>query len=144
VGCAWYTKHYERTFFKSKNFWTIDPASEARRFGARQHIVAPLEQLGQYFPERYFDAIVCNGVYGFGLDGRAQCEAAIEQCYLRLATGGYFVFGWDDIPERDPVPQFCTTGFNKFEKLVFPTRGSWRYITDTAYRHTYDFYTKLT
>jgi SAM-dependent methyltransferase len=142
VGCDWYTKHYGRTFFKSKNYWTIDFSAKAQKFGAPQHVHAPLEQLAQYFPEAYFDLIICNGVYGFGLDAPEQCEAAFQQCYLRLASGGYFAFGWNDIPARDPVPLAQIAAFDRFQRHTVPPLGSWRYLTDTPYRHTYDFYRK--
>jgi SAM-dependent methyltransferase len=140
VGCDWYTRHYAQAFFSSTNYWTIDPAESARRFGARQHIVAPLEELDRHFPDRYFDLILCNGVYGYGLDTHQQCEQAFAQCYSRLVSGGYFVLGWDDIASRTPVPLEEIASLQTFGRFVFPPLGSWRYTTDTAYRHTYDFY----
>ena len=72
VGCAWYTRQYGRTFFRSHNFWTIDCERAARKFAGKQHVVGSLGQLAEVFPEGYFDLIICNGVYGFGLDTRAQ------------------------------------------------------------------------
>jgi SAM-dependent methyltransferase len=140
VGCDWYTRHYEREFFSSTNYWTIDPAASARRFGARQHIVAPLEELDRHFPHGYFDLILCNGVYGYGLNTRQQCEQAFAQCYSRLGPGGYFVLGWDDSASRTPVLLEEIESLRAFDRFVFPPLGAWRYTTDTAYRHTYDFY----
>ncbi|HEY6824557.1 MAG TPA: hypothetical protein VI195_08955, partial [Steroidobacteraceae bacterium] len=67
VGCDWYTRHYEPVFFPARTFWTIDPAPRARRFAGRQHIVDALENLPRHFDPDYFDLIICNGVYGFGL-----------------------------------------------------------------------------
>jgi len=29
-----------------------------------------------------------------------------------------------------------------FRKYTFPPLGTWRYLTDTPYRHTFDFYRK--
>jgi SAM-dependent methyltransferase len=142
VGCDWYTKHYGRMYFRSRNYWTMDPSPTARRFGAAQHVSAPLQDLARHFPEGFFDLIICNGVYGFGLDAREQCETAFEECYLRLAPGGYLVFGWNDIPARDPVPLAQIEAFTRFGKFSFPPLGSWRHLTDTPYRHTYDFYRK--
>src|SRR5215468_7653391 len=26
VGCDWYTRHYERAYFRGTDYWTIDPA----------------------------------------------------------------------------------------------------------------------
>jgi len=142
VGCASYTKHYERSFFAGKNYWTIDPDPRVRKFARRQHIVAPLEALDGYFPEEYFDLIVCNGVYGFGLNTRAQCERAFALCHSRLRTNRYFVFGWNDIPKTNPGTLAEVESLCRFRKFSFPAFGTWRYATDTAYRHTYDFYSK--
>jgi hypothetical protein len=142
VGCDWYTKHYERTYFPGSNYWTIDPWPRARKFAGRQHLVAPLERLDEHFPEGYFDLIVCNGVYGFGLDAREQLERAFALCHSRLAAQGYFLFGWDDIPARTPVPLQEIQSLARFQRFTFPAFGSWHYTTDTPYRHTYDFYLK--
>jgi hypothetical protein len=140
VGCDWYTKHYERHYFRGCEFSTLDPLPHAKKYGARRHVVAPLQDLHRYFPEQYFDVIICNGVYGFGLDDPEDCEAAFSQCYSRLFPRGQFVFGWNDIPERTPVPLSQLHSLSRFERFHFPPLGTWRYLTDTPYRHTYDFY----
>ena len=142
VGCQWYTRHYERTFFAGHDFWTIDPDENARKHGARQHIIAPLERLDAFFPERYFDLIVCNGVFGYGLDTREQCEAAFDHCYTRLAGGGHFVLGWDDVAARRPLALESLESLKRFERVKFAPLGTERYLTDTSYRHVYDFYAR--
>ncbi|MGH8219794.1 MAG: class I SAM-dependent methyltransferase [Steroidobacteraceae bacterium] len=142
VGCQWYTRHYERVFFSEHDYWTIEPAEEARKHGARQHVIAPLQRLDAFFPERYFDLIVCNGVFGYGLDSPEQCEAAFDHCYTRLADGGHFVLGWDDVPERRPLPLESLESLKRFRRFKFPALGTERYLTDTSYRHVYDFYAR--
>ncbi len=141
VGCAWYTKHYRQTF-KDADYWTIDPDPTTRKFATRQHFTASLERLGDFFPEGHFDLIVCNGVYGFGLDGIEECDRAFQQCHSRLAEGGIMLLGWDDIPARTPVPLADIASLDEFERFIFPPLETWRYLTDTPYRHTYDFYQK--
>jgi SAM-dependent methyltransferase len=142
VGCDSYTTRYERSYFSSVNFWTIEPDASRSGFGARQHVVSPLENLGQHFNLNYFDLIICNGVYGWGLDKAEQCEAAFSQCYQCLAANGYLLLGWDDLPRRDPAPLAAIHSLDNFRKYPFPPLGTWRYRTDTPYRHTYDFYQK--
>ncbi len=144
VGCQWYTRHYERQFFPRHEFWTLEPDEKARRFGARRHVVAPLEQLAAHFPADTFDLILCNGVYGYGLDARAQCEAAFGQCFSRLREGGHFVLGWNDVPARTPVPLAEIRSLALFTPEALPALGTWRYPTRTPYRHVYDFYRKVT
>jgi SAM-dependent methyltransferase len=140
VGCHYFTRHYEWTFFRGCEYWTMDVAPEMRRFAGRRHLVAPLQDLGKHFPEGYFDLIICNGVYGFGLNTLEGCEEAFEQCHSRLREDGCLLVGWNDIPTRTPVPLESVTSLARFEKLVCPELGGWRYLTDTPYRHTYDFY----
>jgi SAM-dependent methyltransferase len=142
VGCGTYTAHYQRLFFPHKDFWTIEPDPGASRHGARQHVIAPLEELERHFPENEFDLIICNGVFGWGLDGHAQCEAAFSQCHSRLAHDGHFLFGWDDVPRRTPVALETLSSLTRFRPYTFPPLRTSRYVTETPYRHTYAFYRK--
>jgi len=143
VGCRSYTRHYERHYFRDHEFWTLEPDRRARRFGARRHVIAPLERLAEHFPEGAFDLILCNGVYGFGLDTHAQCEAAFEQCFTRLRDGGHFMLGWNDVPARTPVPLAQIESLGLFTPAALPALGTWRYLTATGHRHVYDFYRRL-
>jgi len=142
VGCDWFTAHYQRRYFTAHDYWTIDPDSTRRRFGAKQHIVARLEEIEQYFPSGFFDLIICNGVYGWGLDRAEDCEAAMSQSYRCLAEAGHLLLGWNDIPQRDPAPLSSVISLSRFSPYPFPAFGSWQYLTDTPHRHTYNFYQK--
>jgi SAM-dependent methyltransferase len=141
VGCDNYTAQYQRRFFASHDYWTIEPNPKMRRYGSKQHVIARLEQLSDHFRPGFFDLIICNGVYGWGLDSAEQCEIAFANCHTCLAPGGHLLIGWDDIPPHRPsvlLPEVASlTGFDKFQ---FPALGSWRYLTDTPYRHIYEFY----
>ena len=142
IGCDWYTKHYERAFFSGCEYWTIDVSPQARKYGGTRHLVAGVEQLDSNFAADYFDLIICNGVYGFGLDSMDDCNRAFAAIWARLREGGYFIFGWDDIPERTPVPLQSIAALASFERFTPTPLGAARYLTDTCYRHTYDFYRK--
>jgi hypothetical protein len=140
VGCESYTQHYGR-HFPAHDYWTIDADPVRRRFGAKRHVVGRLEQLHEYFPAARFDLIVCNGVYGWGLDRLEDCESALNACRTCLADQGHMVFGWNDIPERDPAPLTSIAAFARFSEYALPGLGS-RYLTETDYRHTYRFLQK--
>jgi SAM-dependent methyltransferase len=142
VGCGRYTAHYQQQFFPTKDFWTIEPDPQAAGFGAQQHVIAPLEDLDRHFPPGHFDLIICNGVYGWGLDRHEQLEAGFAQCHARLRDDGHLFFGWDDIPQRAPVDLDTVRSRALFRKFTLPTLNTWRYLTDTPYRHTFDFYRK--
>lgn len=143
VGCDSYTAHYQRRYFANHNYWTIDPDTNCRRFGAKQHIIARLEELARFFPSGFFDLIICNGVYGWGLNSREDCEAAISQCHSCLANRGHMLIGWNDVAGRDPAPLSEVLSLSRFSRYSFPAFGSWQYVTDTLNRHTYYFYQKL-
>src|SRR6185437_1720990 len=142
VGCQWYTRHYEKTYFPRQKFWTIDAMRDARRYGASHHVVAPLESLADFFPEETLDLIICNGVYGWGLDSRVHCDAAFAQCHSRLRRGGHFVLGWNDTPELAPVPPEHIASFGLFRRVNFPEFSTWRFVTQIEQRHVFDFYCK--
>jgi SAM-dependent methyltransferase len=142
VGCNTYTSHYQQKYFNDKNFWSIEPDADLQKFGANQHVVAPLEEVGRHFTANFFDLIICNGVFGWGLDYAGQCEAAFSQCHACLRDGGHLVFGWDDVARRTPIQLADIASLARFRKFSFPPLGSWRYLTDTPYRHTFDFYQK--
>jgi SAM-dependent methyltransferase len=142
VGCNTYTSHYQQQYFAHKKFWTIEPDASLEKFGADRHVVAPLEEVGRHFADRSLDLIICNGVFGWGLDAAAQCEAAFAQCHACLRDGGHLVFGWDDVPRRTPVSLAEIRSLAQFHRFTFPPLRNWRYLTETPYRHTFDFYRK--
>lgn len=142
VGCDWYTHHYPKEFHRSQEFFTIDPAPDRRLFGSKRHIVTSLEELDRHFADGFFDLIICNGVFGYGLNEQRQCELAFEQCYRCLRTNGEFVLGWDDIPEKTPIPLDNINSLKAFRRNISSCLQTWRYLTDTAYKHTFDFYIK--
>ena len=143
VGVAWYTKHYESAFFSDVHFWTIDVARSARKFAGRNHITASLTELSGHFSQGYFDLILCNGVYGHGLNTHDECERAFAACYECLRDGGHFVLGWNDTPEYSAAPLDSIDSLRRFGRESLAEFGGWRLRTDTPNRHTYDFYQKF-
>jgi SAM-dependent methyltransferase len=142
VGCDNYTAHYQRSFFADVDYTTIEPDPARSRFGARRHLVAPLEKLADHIPPDSLDLIVCNGVFGWGLNSLEQCEQAFAQCHTCLRGDGQMILGWDDLPQRAPLALEQISSLQRFRKYVFPEFGTWRYVTNTPYRHTFDFYQK--
>jgi hypothetical protein len=128
VGCDADTAHYEKSHFSNKRFVTLEPNPVNREFGATHHVQAVLQDLGQYFPRAAFDLIICNGVIGFGLDEPDDC--------------GQLLVGWNDLPVRVPCPPEHIRSLSRFHRQRFAPLGAWRYRTDTAYRHVFDFYLK--
>jgi hypothetical protein len=141
VGCDWYTKHYA-SIFGAQEYWTIDPKPRKQRYGASLHVVDALENLDRWFQPAYFDLIVCNGVFGWGLNRRGQCERALAACYARLRPRGHFVFGWNDVATRLPFEPLTLAGFGMLAAATFPPAGAHRLLADTERRHNYAFFSK--
>jgi SAM-dependent methyltransferase len=142
VGCDADTARYHDDYFSRVRFVTLEPNPDNRQFGAQEHVVATLEDLGKHCPPQSFDLILCNGVFGWGLDEPESCDAAFAQAYRVLRPGGHMLLGWNDVPRRTPVPLEDIPSLGWFKKYDFPLFGTWRHLTDTVYRHTFDFYCK--
>jgi SAM-dependent methyltransferase len=142
VGCGPYTRHYAALFEPaSARFRTLDIDPRRARFGHAGHIVAALQDVGRHLAPASVDAVVCNGVYGFGLDERDELDAALRASWTVLRPGGAFVLGWNDVPAFapfDPAEVALGAGFARDEALL----GAWRTVTATPTRHTFDSYVR--
>lgn len=139
VGCDWYTAHYGG-LLPGLALTTLDPERRRARFGASRHVIDTLQNLELHFEPASFDVIVCNGVYGWGLDRRDDCERAFAACATRLRPDGLFVLGWNDVRERDPAP-LSEVALSELEPCAWPPLGATRFLVeDSDERHTYAFY----
>jgi SAM-dependent methyltransferase len=140
VGCQWYTWGYNERFESRKNYWTIEINRARARYGAKQHITDGLQNLTRHFKRDALDLILCNGVFGWGLDTKPDAERAFSACYDCLRPGRVLVIGWDDIEERRPFHLEECQSLRAFEPFLFPPLGTTEYVTETPSRHTYTFY----
>jgi SAM-dependent methyltransferase len=142
VGCHWYTRGYNKRFEEKKNFWTIEIKPSMKKYGAKQHIIDAMQNINKHFMAGSLDLILCNGVFGWGLDARPDVEQGFQACYACLAEGGALVIGWDDIDERRPFPLEECQSLELFKPFIFPPLNTSKYVTETPYLHTYNFYVK--
>ena len=143
VGMDWYTAHYYK-YFPDKEYWTIDNQKKQRKWAKKNHIVDGVENLYRYFEAEYFDLIFFNGVYGFGVNSKKQCEVAFQSCYDHLRAEGEFVLGWDNHPKilARTIPLKKIENIKKFKQKIFPPLQTWRYYSESNARKVYDFYVK--
>ncbi|MGH7998602.1 MAG: methyltransferase domain-containing protein [Brasilonema sp.] len=143
VGCGSYTKHYEK-WFQKKEYWTIDINPMKKIYGAKKHITGSMSDLSLYFQEKDLDLIICNGVFGWGLNDRKDVEQAFSGCYKCLRKGGVLVVGWDDVPDKKPFPLETCESLMQFQSYFFPPLSTLQYrlLTDESQKHTYNFYIK--
>lgn len=141
VGCAWYTAHYE-SLLPGRAYITIDPDAWKSRFGSSRHIVAGLESIADHIAPGSLDLIVCNGVFGWGLDDRADCERAFASCFDALRPGGELVIGWNDVRSHRPLDLASLASLARFGPLTFAPLGSSSYLANAGNGHTFNFYAK--
>ena len=141
VGCAWYTRGY-RTLFSAKDYQTLEIDPLESKYGAKKHITDSLENIDQHFQEGELDLIICNGVFGWGLNEKASVENALRGCFRCLRPGGILIQGWNDIPERCPFPLEECQSLKLFQPFVFPPLATAEYRVATSSRHIYSFFVK--
>jgi len=141
VGCAWYTHHYEK-LLPGRVYRTIDPDPWKKRFGSRLHVVAGLESLEAHVAPGSLDLIVCNGVFGWGLDDRGDCERAFDACFAALRPAGELIIGWNDVLEHRPLDLASLRSLARFRPLTFAPLGSAQYLANPENQHVYNFYAK--
>jgi len=141
VGCAWFTKSYNK-LFENKDYWTLEIDPSLKKYGSKNHIVDSLENITQYFKPDELDLIICNGVFGWGLDEKTSIENSCKGCFETLRKGGVFVLGWNDIPEHRPFLLTQIEALNLFNPFLFEPLNSSQYLTANPNRHTYSFYCK--
>lgn len=142
VGCEWYTKHYEK-IFANQEYWTIEIDPQLKEYGAENHVIDALQNLDSHFELNYFDLIVYNGVFGWGIDTQQAADIAFEKCFQALRPGGTLVFGWNNLPERCPFPPDSCANFAKFESSSFPPLSTSTYVVpDSFQNHTFKFLVK--
>jgi SAM-dependent methyltransferase len=138
VGTAPYAYQIARLFRRGgDHYTTIERERAGAMWGARTHIVAPIEEIGRHRPNGHFDCIVLNGLFGFGIDDIEAQRAAIKVLHNALAPGGLLLVGWNtnlvlDLSELGLYAPYFTAA----EDLPWPNRIGFP-LPET---HVYDFF----
>jgi len=141
VGTHWYTERYTR-MFTSLSLITMDYDSRQARFGTAGHITDSIENCAEYFDCECVEAVVCNGVFGWGLNERSAVEQAFASCYEILKPGGWLIIGWNNIPSRNPFLLDEILSLQKFIRSPFPGFEASEIRLHTYNRHVFSFYQK--
>ncbi len=140
VGTAPYTHHFERLFRRSREqYTTIDPRGGTAVWGARNHIAAPIQEIGRHRAPHYFDCIILNGIFGFGIDEIDDQRATIKILHDALAPGGLLMVGWNSnlTPDLEGLGLF-EPYFEAVEQAPWPHRTRFS-LPET---HVIDLYTR--
>ncbi len=140
IGREAYEKFYN-LFFTGRELWTIDINPRRKKFGSKNHIIDDVVNLKKHFKNNYFDLIIMNGVFGWGLNQRENIETAIGGIYDILKTDGILVFGWNDALDTKPVPLEHIRALKEFKPYYFkPLKGI--NFKASSNNHIYNFYEK--
>lgn len=141
VGCDTDTAHYPAMFF-DRVFITIDVDPAKAGFGGPRHIVDSAANIEAHFVSESLDAVICNGVVGWGLDRAEDIDKMAEASFACLRPGGILMVGWNDTPPWRPPPLETIEALNRFQPLAFPPFPSPVYPTLGYFRHVFSFYAK--
>lgn len=105
VGCRAYTAtDYDALEAEGAEVWTTDIDPKAARWGkAGRHRTGDVCEIDQIFSDITFDAIVCNGVLGYGVDAPDQQVKALAAMADILRPGGRLLLGWNTDKIDDPI-----------------------------------------
>lgn len=135
VGTSSYTYHYEK-LFRRDQFTTLEVEPRGAVWGARDHIVAPIEEIGRHRPKGSFDCVILNGVFGFGVDEIDHMRRVIEALHEALVPQGLLVVGWNTNLHADPAPLLAPYFAPNTEEPWVQRR------TFPPETHVYDFYVR--
>jgi SAM-dependent methyltransferase len=133
IGCRRYTKAYGALLSQDGGeCWTTDIETAHARWGqARRHFTCDVVEIDKLIPSEAFDSVLCNGVFGFGVDTRQAQLAALKAMRMILKPGGRLLLGWNAERVEDPESfEFVQSAFAGDDLIG---RGPRWEISETGY-----------
>ena len=136
VGTRAYTaEDYAVLEARGAEVWTTDIDPDAARWGVEgRHRTGDICEADVFFADQAFDAIVCNGVLGFGVDAPEQQRKCLQALSAILKPGGRLLLGWNVDKIADPIAASLTQPW--FEPKPFA--GQPARVTFAETTHVYD------
>jgi Methyltransferase domain len=141
IGCRPYTTlYYDLIEQRGAECWSLDIDPEMQPFGrSGRHVTGDMLELQRIFPANYFDAVLCNGVLGYGVDTPTDQLKAFEAMAAVTKSDGWVLIGWNTDLMPDPLKSGL--GDRWFEHAPLPGFSA-RYAVEGA-THVYDTYRRL-
>ena len=141
IGCRGYNRDdYPPLLDAGAEVWTTDIDPGAERWGVSgHHRTGDACRVDQIFNDLTFDAILCNGVLGHGVDRTDQQTQILAAMAKILRPAGRLLLGWNTDRIADPVLTGLTgTWFSPVPFAGLPSR-----VTFDAVTHVYDSLVRL-
>jgi SAM-dependent methyltransferase len=106
IGVAYYNAHHPAVFAaRGAELWTIDVDQQTAIWGSPgRHITGDALDLALHLAPETFDAVILNGVLGYGIDGARSVDRALRSIAAVLKPGGRLAIGWNRDKTSDPTP----------------------------------------
>lgn len=114
IGCRRYTKSYGRLLSAhGGECWTTDIEPSHQKWGEPgRHFTCDLLEIDRIQAPASFDTVLCNGVFGFGIDTPEMQLKALKAMSQVLKPGGRLLLGWNTERVADPTTMdFTNTAF---------------------------------
>jgi SAM-dependent methyltransferase len=137
IGCRRYTKGYGALLEQNGGeCWTTDIELSHAQWGEKgRHFTWDILLIDRLIAAEAFDTVLCNGVFGFGVDMRRRQLAALEAMVRILTPGGRLLLGWNTDRVEDPrTLDFVQSAFDDDDLIG---RGARCRVPEAGY--VYDF-----
>ncbi len=141
IGCESYTADYPRRF-ADRDFMTMDVDPAKAKYGAAKHLTDNFANVAAHFDPQSLDAVICNGVIGWGLDRPDEIHQAMRGSFMCLRPGGMLVLGWNDMEPWRPPPLEEIEGLKRFSPLTLAPFPTPVYPTLGIAMHVFNFYVR--
>ena len=141
IGCREYTAGYPALLeSQGAEVWTTDIDEAAQGFGREgRHRTGDIRFADQLFGDMTFDAILCNGVLGFGVNAPEDQSRALTAMAAILRPGGRMLLGWNLGRIGDPV----AAGLTAPHYAAAPSGGSPSRVVVPGVTHVFDHFVRL-
>ena len=109
--------HYPKCLDAELYTMEIDPKKAI--YGNRgHHTIGSAGELLQHYAPRSFDAVIANGLIGFGMNQLQDCEALLGSAHAVLKADGLLVLGYNDGAEFVNFKVRDSKNYKLFEEYV--------------------------
>ncbi len=114
IGCRLYTSGYAAILERNGGeCWTTDIEVAHAKWGVMgRHFTWDLVTIDRLIAAESFDTLLCNGIFGFGVNTRPAQLAALQAMQRVLKPGGRLLLGWNTDRVEDPTTsEFVKSAF---------------------------------